>query len=486
MKNKSRNIILLILSIFIFSGLVYAGNIISNNANAYYQADNVTLNNTGVYYSTSSDTKKLTKTADVVVCRGTSLLDDLIKSFTCDVVCKSTNTECSTAINSKSSNNTYLFLSRGNYPIGSPINVYNNWKLQGAGDGLVWLNKKAGYTGGNADIIRLNEVIPFYNNVEISGVSLNGSLDDSVATGVGININTVNNLNIHDISIYSTSGYGMSLGCQGATNIYKNNTQVYNVKIIQPRSNKDAFGGGCLQDCDIHDIYIERNGAIGNGSFIDLTNRDGCVFSNLRFKGIGVINNAVWGFSSDFNATNEVVTNLNMQNVWYGIFYGSGSGNININNVLINRTAENGLSNGIFLSGDNSAVHDIDFSNIHIINANGSQYSFILKNTSNINIDGLTIKGISGYGVEFQTSSINNSLKNYIIDVPSFPIVIGNSWQTSGSSTYIQGYDYPYYTQVINNTNFDPTLSVFNRQTIYNSSSACRSNGTAWKCWNMV
>ena len=49
------------------------------------------LNISGIYINNN---KAFSRTADVVVCRGTSVIDDLIKSFTCDVVCKSDDDDC--------------------------------------------------------------------------------------------------------------------------------------------------------------------------------------------------------------------------------------------------------------------------------------------------------------------------------------------------------------------------------------------------------
>lgn len=55
-----------------------------------------TINSQGVFVDGN---RSFARTADVVVCRGTSLLDDVVKQFQCDVVCLSTDSDCSQELN---------------------------------------------------------------------------------------------------------------------------------------------------------------------------------------------------------------------------------------------------------------------------------------------------------------------------------------------------------------------------------------------------
>ncbi len=125
-KRSYKNYILpIVLSILILGAVsVFATNYINENTVtspsgnfSSIQSNNTVINESGMFYSGS---KTSVRTADVVVCRGTSLLDDLYKSFTCDVVCKSTDSDCQPYLQSTlgdNCNNKVVNWAPGNYPV---------------------------------------------------------------------------------------------------------------------------------------------------------------------------------------------------------------------------------------------------------------------------------------------------------------------------------------------------------------------------------
>lgn len=440
-------------------------------------ASDYQINSQGVFLYGN---KSFARTADVVVCRGQNTLDDFVKQFQCDVVCLSTDSDCGDNINSQSmKNNKDILITCGDYSIGSNyIQFGNNTRIRGESKDCVFLNKQAGFTGGNADVIRLDEKFPFYNNVELSDFTINSSLDSSTV-GVGININTVNNLKIHDIDIIGVKGFGLFVGCP-AGNIYKNNTHIYNIKFYNINSSNDAFGGGCLESCLIENIDIERNGLFGSGSALDLTNRNNCIFNNINID----IKNTVagnWGFASDFNATNEIVNNLIISGADYGVYYSDGTRNVQMNNVQIYNSRRNALLLDSFLV----PATNIKLNNFIVRNWTWSSetFMFYMKNSTYINL--INIDGNDRnerYGLQFVGMSSNYTILNSFFGNGTTPFDFGG-----GSPQFYMDNQLYQAGGIGNPTTYTCSVSsILAERTIHNSTTSCTCANGTWKCWGMT
>lgn len=129
-RNNKSLIIVSVITLMFLSSVVYA-TVISDTADSYFSADNVTVNDTGFY----SGDEKLTKTVDVVVCRGTNTDEDENLKKICDIVCLSTDDDCDSEFDDAvSGGNKRVMIMQGRYPMVSVV-LESNTTLFGAGIG---------------------------------------------------------------------------------------------------------------------------------------------------------------------------------------------------------------------------------------------------------------------------------------------------------------------------------------------------------------
>ena len=109
-------VIPVVICLILFSVYVIATTTISNNKVE------------STYFNTTDSNYKISRTANVVVCRGTSVLDDIYKSITCDVVCKSTDTDCGDEVSYAFNNfdNVYVKKSSSQYVFKTNLNISND------------------------------------------------------------------------------------------------------------------------------------------------------------------------------------------------------------------------------------------------------------------------------------------------------------------------------------------------------------------------
>jgi len=122
--NWKRNILFLIIATILLGSFVIATTYITDDSGTFSSSK---INDSGVFYSNQ---KAFSRTADVVVCRGTSVLDDLYKQFTCDVVCKSTDSDCLDDLNVAK---TYVSLGGRIYLMHGSYNISDTFSLDGEG-----------------------------------------------------------------------------------------------------------------------------------------------------------------------------------------------------------------------------------------------------------------------------------------------------------------------------------------------------------------
>lgn len=337
-RNYKNYIIPIVLTILILGILgVYAGTTISNNPTSYLVSDNVTLNNTGLYYKTSSDQVKLTKTADIVICRGTSLLDDLIKGFTCDVVCKSTDNDCGNDYNSVAVSGKVYFFKYGYYPIVTPLNIMNN-SIYDFSNSILSSNASS------------NDILYVYNvsNVELKNFNAILNITASSNQVNGVDIQNSSNIKVHDFSIQNADD-------QDFSSKFSNNILIYNFLI---------------------------NGAGRNGIFIGFDNsfvtiKDGTIKNISGSTQEGYCIMVGDGFTNDITIDNVKMLNCHL--------YGLGGGAISRMKVI--DSTINGSSTEPDIAVKLWSCKDCEFTNNYI---RGSNVGFEILETPTTGSDGVT------------------------------------------------------------------------------------------------
>lgn len=438
--NRLRNFIwiisgILLLGIFSFIG-VYAGNTISNSASSYYVADNITLNNTGVYYKTTSDIQKLTKTADVVVCRGTSAIDDLIKKFTCDITCASSDTDCYDEFKTATLNsNKHIYVTSGHYP----INVANwNCSMFQNRTALIIMRDGMKFEGSSMD----STFIDLYGSVSKCGLAVfsNNQMESSTFQIKDLTIDmNLSNLNISDLGT-SVGVYFNAIGIVSRNNSYEDifeNIKIKNCNLFEyfnttkgttngilgglgidnfnmPRAN---FNNIHIENCDyglwvtrefddtesnnhFSNIYISNARRVG----IEMEMGDGFQFNNVQIKDSNSPIRFAIGSTSNANFNNLYIRNSTGNVISFQP--DSIVSNVNINNFLIDTTIDDSSANNKGINIANN-VTNVKFSNGIITKTNGSAIYSLGKD---INFDNIDVSNSSSTGIVIATTSISNLL----------------------------------------------------------------------------
>jgi len=328
--NSTRNIILLILSIFFLAGITYAGTTISNSQAGYLVSDNVTINNTGAFYSGS---KTFTRTADVVVCRGTSPADDLLKSFECDVVCKSTDDDCGTIIqntfNSTSNDGGgKILLRKGIYPVNRTIFWKENIYLMGDGRDITEIRMSCGFPNDTMNYRYMfmtgdNESHASYkNNIGVMDLSMNGqsncNLEDFNKYNL-IHSFTDNYFLVSNVRFYNSTGQG--LDCDGTP---------CNIIYSRGDHNHDGF---YLNNAD---FFISNSEADYNDNIGIYSPQDGGSIYANSIHGNGQYGIAITSVSSESlrGKNKKIVGNTIYSNQAEGILL-KGQGAYPVSNIII-------------------------------------------------------------------------------------------------------------------------------------------------------
>lgn len=543
-KMKQRNIknyiIPIVLSILILGVIgVWAGTTISNNANAYLSADNITINGSGAYLQNGANLNGVSSgTADVVVCRGTSIWDDYYKSIKwmsgCDVVCKSSDTsiQCGTKLN----NTIYTTSQNGGGIINVGCGNYSNGNMYVWGASNVKILGHGSCTIFNIDVSDIFLRIPVNTvNFEIGNLAFS-SVQSGQRTAIDIGTPPTDNIYIHNIDFGNVNFNSFRFTSGGVTSSFHTNLKIERVKAINSsfiigqsngfilsNSYFSGYGVGANTQSDIG--YSENGASIYNGkvflNHFDNNKTTFCIASsnNAQFdiydNYFDCDRNAI--FTALTQATNRTILNINdnyfnvsgsnNQVIYFNIrspdslatitnnkFIGTAlsSSNIGIftlmpsiidNNIFMNISdaciylkSKSIVSNNKFYNCDRTTT-----SNRWVSLESSANYSKIIGNifSSDVSADYQMIN--------IQTGTTNiTSLRNTYYGLPfSVPYLFGGS--TSGieeNNSCLD--DYVYNNYMPSTCSNSMGASCFGITLQKNATSSCKCTGGAWKCWNMV
>lgn len=309
----------------------------------------------------SNGTLISSRTVDVVVCRGTSLADDIVKSFQCDVVCKSTDDDCGDDINraiTTSKQGGVVQLYGTNFTITSTIQMkygitlkgqrgttlasnptqfsyqtFTRLKWRGSSDGIILNISGAIFNFGITDLVFDGSYMAKYGIFKIAdGVNKAKSLQLDRLTFANINGtsiylgNMVDDTTLNDI--YIQAGGNNSIGVQMP------NTQV-------------KFNGGSIYEQQIAGVLI-----------------DGSDTAGISFSGV------VFGSNANdmiINVSKSYLLPISFFNCWFE----PGSGRDNL--ILLTNTTE---IYGIDFYGCNIGADGTRKSIINMSLATGGEVSF--------------------------------------------------------------------------------------------------------------
>lgn len=508
--HRYRSPILLVFGIVALALIGIATSVITNNNLAVGQAS---YNESGAYYGS---TKAYARTADVVVCRGTSIADDLIKSFTCDVTCYSTDNDCAIeiyeGINQTITNGGTILFKKGSYP----------YSKYGATDYLSW---------------------DFTNNTNIYGYGavLNVSFVSEAGTKTGLRFQSyVNNLNIFGLTVTSNGTCGGT--CQGiqienATNVVLRDVNVYGINGFQIVINARNKADNILLD-NIYAVGTGTNDVIGGGTITNVA-----VVRNVKIRNSKIIQVA-GSYSNAIDLVGTTETSIINNHVVGSVVFGSETKGTTFSTIQGNIiTPINSSLNADIISSNETSANNtysdniLEQGRINIIDSssqiqNNKIYNPLVLNSfitsgSNLLISGNHIIGISrgitingqrnlvsnnlirnigtmDYGIILSSTSSNNHIIGNLIDnqgtlTNSIFItngannisVIGNQVYGTyvagsygnGNSIYVDNYmNGGGVTNYLCSANTNP----WSERTWHNSTNSCTCVSGTWKCWVMT
>lgn len=467
MKSSNRNLILTITGILILSVIsVIATTTITNNYvstptgnfSSSINSNNITINNTGMYYNSN---KVSVRTADVVVCRGTSVLDDFLKSFSCDVVCRSTDNDCGDDINTYTLIGNYnIYLSKGLYPLSDSINLSSNISLIGSGIGLTILRLNDAI---DRDVItNKNKGLEIDKNILIKNIEIDGNgLQQTSTISRGIYFRNVDNVFIENNKISNTRGFNIGYASL-TSNFATTNSLIFN-NILNRNLNglplSDIIAVECKECIISNNIIKNINGAgittanmksiIIESNTLNITdysfNLEGpSIQTDIKIKNNIVYNNGTGGgilISSGKQTKNIEVLNNNI-NLGLGFYLlsltGINTSNIKFNNNIVNKTSS--TSELIYLSSNTSDIQIVG--NYFDINPSFNLHLIRSYNVTNLKINDNYVSN-SGASFYFPGGNINKvSIIGNIIYNPQYSLLYGDnikSYLTISENTIYNG-----------------------------------------------
>ena len=522
-KPKKHYFLYLLISIIFLGMFVTATTIITNKDIKY--GTNTTLNDTGVYYGNS---KAFVRTADVVVCRGTSLADDLWKRFSCDVVCASTDSDCGAKINStiytlSQAGGGVIDVGCGFYPI---ENIYiwgaSNVKLLGHGSCSI-------LSLDSSDI--LLRIPASTNNFEVAYFKFNTTNTGS-RTGITAGTTPTNNIYIHDIDFGNINYDAFRVTSDIVTNNYHTNLKLErlilnNASFVLGKINNgflksSTFNGASVIRNDLGDIgYSEHESDIvdflvqGN-YFYNKINTTICIASSANVTNLNIDNNYFYcnGTAIDYTLTTpwKLYTSISNNRFFLGDYDSSsailvrnrGVGYVSVNNNyfidLYGRASglttyvSSDISNNYFYGLGSMGILAKAKSNIigntfkdldkqsnsdrFVYVDSGGSYSKVINN----NFESTSAE--SGTAVRLESAKYltveGNTFNNFTgTSVYSFDHgVSGIEYNTS----YVDDYE---YTNIVGSVLCGTTyMNVTYGKTIHNATAQCTCIAGAWKCLN--
>jgi len=414
----------IVFGLLILGGIAIANTVISDSPSSYFSGDNVTINETGVHYSTTSDSQKLTKTADVVVCRGTSALDDLIKSFTCDVVCKHNDDDCSDELDSSLTSNSVVIW-RGVFPIpstgtGVKMGLSNFENVILYADGAI-LNISS-VDANSQTFVQISSV----NNFRIIGLEILGNKTCGAANNcIGLEVKNNNNIYLENIKITGVKGFQIFVN----TNNNQNNIYIYD-SYFEGYGVADVIGGGVSSSVAnatniiIHDNFVNQSNesetkGTTNSKITDniVISHNETLVSNIGISNYESFNNIIDGNLVDGgvilnNGNYSRITNNFVNH--YGIQSNSGISSNGKGNIISSNTIIGGGKNGIYIQGDYNLV-------------------------SNNWIENLTERrSVNPIGIVIESTSDNNKINDNVIVNPSSNTIQNGIYLATATNNIIE------------------------------------------------
>jgi hypothetical protein len=529
-KKSTKNFILAFSICFLFlAGYVYATNYVTEKGvrTPELNVSNVSISGNGnlTFYDGNSYRGVSSGTADVVVCRGINAFDDIYKSVKwvsgCDVVCKSTDNDCSLKLNSSVTSNMYMVW-KGNF--NSVVTAGTAILFRDLENVTIDANDAVinGLMGSANDeyLIQLSNV----RNFRIVGLHILGN--KSCGTNcIGLYVKNSNDVYLDNIDIRNVKGFQLFLGTLSGNS---NNINVYN-SYFKGLGINDVIGGGpngaseIMSNVNIHhNTCIQTNELGSYANCIDLVGGDYYDFSfnyangsilfgsetkrtansKINYNTINYINGSMLGqigsnTGDSFN--DEFIGNI-INNPFSGVIATLKGHHLTFKDNIIN-----GGSTCIYIYGNNILVDGNTINNCsyaeygnYILTEAGVSFDSIINNVLNIPSDSVQNGDL---GITISPSNSNHSVLNNIFNnegvISRFIRVSGNNSAYLGSvflgnpgtddqvqvldtDNYVDNYA---YTGTITQT--CAVNSVFNERTIHNSTDSCTCTGGAWKCWAM-
>jgi hypothetical protein len=308
------------------------------------------------------------RTADVVICKGTSVADDFVKSLECDVVCRSTDSDCGDDINNSISDNKSIVFMNGFYNIGTTINLKSGIKLEGS--------------GATINITSTNGFLRSAYNSNLSDISIqNFNFQSKLRTNQDFLINitgiySINNLNIENINInnYNSSAIqillrGVACGNGVIKNVYIKNINLINVTDGIYANEKDCESPDKVINFNVNNVYMEQdysNFISQVGWVVRLTGVNTANINNIHSKRYS--DGASVSIYSGKNINIENIYNIHQQD--YPIYIGSVQ-NAFVNNIYSVNPLYWGVLN-IGCLNPNTIQQNLYFNNIYCQNCSGA------------------------------------------------------------------------------------------------------------------
>lgn len=514
---------IIILSFLLFLPIVFAQSTLTET---YNTIGSYTVNNSGQFYSGQ---KTCVRTAYVVVCRGTSLPDDLYKYFTCDFVCASTDNDCSNEIEKAINNTGDIYISSGVYPIRTYIVPHNNSKVLGSGMTTI-LNLT-----GTDEIFRSSGGL---YNFELGNLKM---IQSGISNSVGFEIaeSPSSNIYIHDIDFGNLNydclritTYSSTLFRHSNINLERLNAhgcgmifgKLDGLKLLDSYFNGTSSNRNVLLDVG----FTENNANITNvliqgNTFFNTNISNPIIGSSLDALGINVLNNYFYNNGSSINvgrSSFDVKADWNINGnsfntypnllaypiIQFTVRSQRSTININDNNfnsqqnsdyIGISSYSPTLISNNYFDTIGDACV--IGKGNLKITNnyfsncasyqtANGviSLYSDPDYDARNVISDNyFDPASTTGYfrlirlSGATNTSIYANSYNNIINNTNNYYFDAGIGG-VEYNSTYIDDYIYSFIPNSLCGIN-----ALGYGKTLHNSTTSCTCTGGAWKCWVM-
>jgi hypothetical protein len=414
-------------------------------------------NSTGKFCSNGTTTisQEDNPIGQVDVCRGNDALTDYCYSKSCDVVCKSTSSDCSSILQNSVNSNKNIFWKGGNYPItrlttGSMISFSDLQNFSIKADGVV-LSAIYGNTQEKIFAVSFVNVKDAYlTGLSILGNSLCKTPEDNCK---GVYVDNSSFVEFNKLNVKGIWGYPIFLDSTGNTN----NIFVHHSSFIGV-GKADVIGGGInsngkiMYNINVYNNFVNQSMSLGNyAGGISLTGlNDSRIYSNNVYGGgieftsekisskNKVYDNVMYPFNNTLMITLGSDNQLNNQNDFfhntiYGVIRLNGYGEIADNNYVYdgsNGTSTTELIESQIGSGYNTISNNYCFGGWRCVGV-VNNYTLVINNHA------IGLNGSSAIGFNCDTGSNFCSLINNDLQINAGNTIQNGFYLTSKNSTVI-------------------------------------------------